>query len=186
RKPLQIFSSGLWSVRLSSVVRQVVRQPLNARAGRFVVLTLIACSTVCAPIFAADTTPTPSATPGSRVVRISIGSAVAGPGDVANVTVSVGAVGVQVAATDNDLAFRGDTLSLDSSGCVLNPAIDKSLRMTVIGGNGAATTTIRVSIQSTQNSDPIANGPLYTCALRVAPTALSGTYRIDSARVLAF
>ena len=123
-------------------------------------------------------------TPGRPSVRINIGTALGAPGDLVHVTVSLDASGVVVAASANDITFNKQALSLDPTACRVNSAIGKSVSASILRTD-ATTTTLRVLVQSSQNTDPIPNGPLYTCAFRIAATALPGTYRLDNELALA-
>ena len=132
------------------------------------------------------TEPSPSATP-TPLVRISIGSAVGRPEDIVDITVSLVASGVPVAATANDIAIDSGALTLDPAGCRVNPAIGKSLVVSTFMPNVfEPATKVRVFVATDQRPDPIPYGPLYTCTFRVAPWALPGTYVLTNDTVMAF
>jgi hypothetical protein len=96
------------------------------------------------------------------------------------VTVSLATSGTAVAATVNEITFDEQALSLDTSTCRINPVITKSLIVAVIGE------VTRFLVQSSQNTRPIPDGPLYTCTFRILPFALPGTYRLENGNTIAF
>lgn len=132
-------------------------------------------------------TPTlsPTITPTPRIVRVDIGSALAGPGDSADVTVSLRSAGAAVAATGNDISFDPQILGIDAAACRVNPALQKTLIASVLPGT-AALRTLRVFVQSDQNAEPIPDGSLYTCRVHVATFALPGVYALRNGTTLAF
>jgi len=123
-------------------------------------------------------------TPAPPSVHVNIGNALGAPGDAVQVTVSLDASGVSIAATANDITLSTQAFTLDPAACHVNSGIGKSLSASTLSSD-ATNTTVRVLVQSSQNTTAIPNGPLYTCALRIAATALPGTYRLDNALALA-
>ncbi len=127
--------------------------------------------------------PSSSATPTPNV-RISIGSAVGRPGDTVDITVSLASSGA-VAATGNDIVVGSSILTLDGEvGCRVNPAIGKSL--IVSSSMDEFLTATRVFVGTSQHTDPIPDGPLYTCTFRVAPSALPDGYVLANENARAF
>jgi len=63
----------------------------------------------------------------------------------------------------------------------VNPAIGKDLLASSLGSGW-----LRVFVQSLTNANPIPDGPLYTCTVRAAPSALPSTYILSSESVSAF
>jgi hypothetical protein len=124
-------------------------------------------------------TQTLTPTPTPRIVHIDVGSANGLPGGTVTVAVSLRSSGTSVAATGNDISFDPGTLSLDPSDCQVNPAIGKSLVTSVVQDD-VSTKTLRFFVQSAQNTSPIPDGTLYTCAFSVAPSALPGTYLLST------
>jgi parallel beta-helix repeat protein len=142
-------------------------------------LRYIVAGWVLSAVAAAAITPTPA--PPS--IRINIGNAVGAPGDSVQVTVSLDVSGASVAATVNDISFSAQALALDPTTCRVNSTIGKSINASVLSSD-ATSTTVRVLVQSSQNTAPIPSGPLYTCAFRIAAAALPGTYRLDNVLAL--
>ena len=133
--------------------------------------------------------PSPSATP-TPLVRISVGSAIGRPGEAVDVTVSLVSSGVPVAATANDIVVANLILLLpnDPNLCRVNPSIGKSL---VISTDPPpfefeVATRVRVFVETAQHSDPIPDGPLYTCTFPIAPWALPDSYLLANNNVSAF
>jgi len=131
------------------------------------------------------TMPLASRLEAQATVRMEIGSALGGPGDVVPITVSLFSENVGVVATANDIIFPTRPLDLDPGACQVNPAIGKRLTGSVISA-GDAVTTVRILIQSVENTAPIPDGVLYTCLVRVAPSALPDRYRLENSLALAF
>lgn len=102
-------------------------------------------------------------------VHINIGSAQSGPGETVSVTVSLSAGGASVAATANDMTFDRTSLSLDPSACRINATIAKSLLVSTLP-SGA----VRIFVQAKTDNTPIPDGPLYTCPIAIASSALPG------------
>lgn len=185
--------------------------PANLPCPRSVSLvpatTLLLCATIAlaAPtaVTAVDLTPIPTPTvtstrtatatlgptwtpaPTPRVVQLTIGSAIGQPGQSVFLAVSITTAGTNVVATANDIAFPTAALTITPTACHANPAIKKTLLANVLSSD-ADTTTVRVLVQATGNVDPIADGLLYTCAARIAATALPGTYPLTNNLTLAF
>jgi parallel beta-helix repeat protein len=134
------------------------------------------------PPATASATATPAPTP--RVVHITLGSVIGGPGDAVHLSVSIVTSGEAVVATANDFTFPSPVLTLDPAACRINPAIGKSLRASVLRSD-ADTTTVRVLVQANVNVNPISDGPLYTCTVRISLAALPGTYPLTNDFVLA-
>ncbi len=145
-------------------------------------LAVVGCAAVL--LGPATAAPTPAPRGGIEGVQIRIGSAIGGPGDTVQVSVELDALDAVVAATGNDITFASQALSIDPAACRVNPAIRKTLNASIVRAD-ATSTTVRVLVQSTQNTDTIPDGTLYTCALRIAPSALPGTYRLANELALA-
>lgn len=62
--------------------------------------------------------------------------------------------------------------------------IRKSLIASVLRED-AATRTLRFFVQPDQNADPIPDGPLYTCTLRISPSALPAVYALQNGTAIA-
>lgn len=93
--------------------------------------------------------------------------------------------GAFVAATANDVVFQRTALDLATSNCRVNPATGKSLVGTVVRQD-AASTTVRFFVQSSQNTNLIPDGILYTCTFHVGPSTLPGSYSLLSQNATAF
>jgi hypothetical protein len=128
-------------------------------------------------------TPTPTATP--RIVPIDIGAAVGAPGSTATVTVSLTSSGSTVAATGNDLSFNPQVLSIDPAECQVNPATGGTLVASVLQ-SGANSQTLRLFVAASDPPAPIPDGPLYSCPVVIAPSALPGTYALTNSTTIAF
>lgn len=129
-------------------------------------------------------TSTPTAT--LRIVHISIGSTQAGPGQRVAVTVSLLTSGAAVAATANDITVSDTSVfTIDLETCRANPAIGKVLAKSVIAAEPPAQ-HLRFFVQPGSSDAPIPDGPLYSCAARIAPSALPGTYGLGNGTALAF
>ena len=110
------------------------------------------------------------------MVHLNIGNGVGRPGDMVDITVSLAAGGVPVAATGNDIIFDGSALAFDLSACHVNPAIKKTLVGSVVSYSDFSFKTVRFFVQTDQRTDPIPDGPLYHCSVQIAPSALPGEY----------
>src|SRR5262249_5728511 len=130
-------------------------------------------------------TATQTATSTPRVVRIHIGSAIGRPGETIPIVVSIATAGLLVAGTGNDITFVVPQLGLDPASCHANPALGKIAVASVVHADDA-TKTVRVFMQSGVNAAPIADGPLYTCQLQIAPSTPPGVYTLLSANSAAF
>jgi hypothetical protein len=117
-------------------------------------------------------TPTPTPPP---MVYINVGSASGGPGDTVTITVSLQASGAEVAATANDISFDSSALSLDPSNCRVNPTIDKWLIASLVW-DSAYEKDMRFFVRSNRDSAPVPDGTLYSCTVRIAPSAWPGSY----------
>ncbi len=131
-------------------------------------------------------TPTPTRTKTPPIVHIRIGAAVIGPGQRVAVTVSLITSGVAVSATENDIVVSDTSvLSIDLETCRANPTIGKTLATAMVSSEPTVQ-HLRFLIQPGSSTAPIPDGPLYSCAVRIAPSALSGTYPLDNEMPLAF
>jgi len=132
-------------------------------------------------------TPTPTPTPTVPPVMISIGSGEGLPGHSVDITVSLFSAGASIAATANDITFGTQALSLDPSACRINPAIGKSLIVTVLDpGTGGSAATVRFFVTADRNVSPIPDGPLYTCGFRIDRAALPFLYALFNENTFAF
>ena len=127
-------------------------------------------------------TPTPTPQP---MVYINVGSASGGPGDTVRIAVSLQASGAEVAATANDISFDLGVLSLDPAHCQVSPALDKSLVASVVW-DSAYTREMRFFVRSNRDAAPIPDGILYTCTVRIAPSAWPGSYVLWNSGSTAF
>jgi len=129
--------------------------------------------------------PTLTPTPTPRIVHINVGSANGGPGDTVRIAVSLQASGAEVAATANDISFDLGVLSLDPAHCQVSPALDKSLVASVVW-DSAYTREMRFFVRSNRDAAPIPDGILYTCTVRIAPSAWPGSYLLWNSGSTAF
>jgi hypothetical protein len=132
----------------------------------------------CNPPMPPTRTRLPTATPTPRI-RITVGSGRAGPGDAVSVTISLATSGASVVATSNDITFDSEALTLST--CEVNAAIGKTLALSSVDAG-----TIRVFVESRQNTSPISDGALYVCTFRVAAFALPVTYPLKNENAIAF
>ncbi|MFI5364744.1 MAG: FG-GAP repeat domain-containing protein [Candidatus Binatia bacterium] len=131
--------------------------------------------------------PTPTPTLTVPPVTISIGSGAGLPGHSVDITVSLFSAGASIAATANDITFGTQVLSLDPSACRINPAIGKSLIVTVLDpGTGGSAATVRFFVTADRNVSPIPDGPLYTCGFRIDRAALPFLYALFNENTFAF
>ena len=107
---------------------------------------------------------------------IDIGATTGRPGQAVDVTVSLATSGgAMIAATINDLTFYKRQLNLEPGDCRVNPTTGKTLTVATVHETHSAR-TLRLFVQSIFSPPPIHDGPLYTCTVHIAPTALPGRY----------
>jgi len=137
------------------------------------------------PTVSATPTPTstPSTEPGARLV---IGSATGSPGMSVEIAVTLSEVapGVDIAGTQNDIAFDPTApIAATSSGrplCTVNPSINKNATSYSFQPPGCivgtSCTGIRVLVLALDNVDPIPPGSvLYTCMVEATADASAGS-----------
>jgi cysteine-rich repeat protein len=130
-------------------------------------------------------TPTRTATP--PVVHIDVGAVTGMPGRVVVVAVSIRSSGMITVATGNDISYRHDLFDLDVNDCVIDPSIGKTLLVSALPSDpDSRVTSIRAFVQSVQNTDPIPDGPLYSCRLTIKPSTLPGSYTLTNSPTIAF
>lgn len=136
-----------------------------------------------APTDLPSSTPTDAATPTltPRIVSLSVSSATGGPGDAVNITVSVATSSQIVGATENDITFDSQALSLDPATCRLATATNNRL-----GASLPQAGTARVFVQVGADNVPILDGPLYTCTFRVSAGAVPASYALANGNAMAF
>ena len=125
-------------------------------------------------------TPTATATPMPGVVRIDVGSARGAPGEQINVTAVLHTAGLTLTATANELHFDAAMFQLDPSRCRSHAADHPLLVMPLDTG------AVRVLLQPGDASDPLVDGPLYTCTIAVSYAAAPGTYLLANGNPQAF
>ena len=112
-------------------------------------------------------------------------SLLAGPGDSVLLSVRLFTNGVRVAATGNDLAFDPRVMALDPASCRMSPGIPKTLIVSVVQDEPNLQ-VLRVFVRADQNLAPIADGTLYTCLVRIAPTAFPASHTVQVHSPVAF
>jgi hypothetical protein len=128
-------------------------------------------------------TRTATATP--RIVEIRVGSAIGGPGDTLALPVTISTSGASVVATVNDVSFDRSAIDIDPASCRLSSALGKTLHASIASVDGSKA-TLRVQVQAGQDLTRIPDGLVYTCLVRVAPSALPDTYHLRSELVIVF
>lgn len=98
-------------------------------------------------------------------------SVTAGTGDVVQMCIDLSTGGQAIAATQNDLRWDSNCLSLVDR-CVVNPAIGKELLSNQRAGN-----ELRAIVISLSDTNPIPAGQLYCCSMRVS--AASGCCAVE-------
>lgn len=130
------------------------------------------------PTFKVEPTQTPTPTPTLLPVRVTIeiGYVNAEPGDEVVLDVVLRAAGVDVAATQNDLAFPPEArIPPNAAGrpdCTVNPSIDKAATSFTFQPPGCVPavdcTAVRALVLAFDNVDPITDGAvLYSCHVDV-------------------
>jgi hypothetical protein len=142
-------------------------------------------------------TPTPSFPPGTPVtatptptfvfpyVQLSVESVRGRPGDLLDLTVSLSASGVEVAATAIDIVFGLGEVTIDPKSCRANPPIMNAITATTptLPFTGPA---VRLFLLPTADADPLPNGPLLTCNFQLGISAFPGQYGIYPVQVGAY
>jgi hypothetical protein len=132
----------------------------------------------------ATPTPTPTRTPNGDAA-ILIGSASASPGDDVFVDVLLLTGGLEIAATENQLALGAEVaVAARASGnpdCTVNPEINRNGTSFVFLPSGCAPgltcTSVRALVLSLSNLDPIPDGSvLYTCRVSIDGLASPASY----------
>jgi hypothetical protein len=124
-------------------------------------------------------------------VTIDAGTATGEPGETVAVTVSLLAEGATVIATQNRIDFgREAYIPAKQNGqpdCTVNPAIDKEatgFRFLPLGCDPTADCSgVRVFVLSFDNLDPIADGLLYTCQVKIDADAPDSTQALPLAEL---
>jgi hypothetical protein len=134
-----------------------------------------------------QTTPTPTPRPPFPLptVHIDVGSAIGRPGDAVDVAVSLAAFHVAVVATQNEITVNTRALDFEPSDCRINPVLGQALMATLVREDERSK-TVRFSVQPTADLIPIPDGPLYTCTIRIAPTAQLREFRLTNDHTIAF
>ncbi|MCK6555109.1 right-handed parallel beta-helix repeat-containing protein [Candidatus Binatia bacterium] len=117
-------------------------------------------------------------------VQIDLGTARGAPDDLVHLVVTIASDGTPVVATVNDFTLPAGVLSIDPALCRANPAINRTLRASVLRADATAT-VVRVVLQAETDTSPIPDGVLYTCPVRIAAAALPATFRIANAVAIA-
>jgi lipopolysaccharide export system protein LptA len=115
---------------------------------------------------------------------IDVGNASGAPGANVGVTVTLSGGANGLTATSNDIVYDSTQVRVALSGstpvCTINPAIaggtaaDKMLLLSRASA-GANMERLRVGVISFQNSNPIPDGPLFTCTFVIDPSASAGS-----------
>jgi hypothetical protein len=113
------------------------------------------------------------------VVTIQVGEATGAAGSTAPLSVSLSTGGVDVAGTQNDIAFPATApIAAKANGrpdCAVNPDIMKggtSFAFQPAGCTGTACTGVRALVLALDNVDPITDGAtLYTCNVAIGASA---------------
>jgi len=111
------------------------------------------------------------------VPQIAVGDAVGIPGGVAEVTVRVGAPGVQLETAQLDILFDGDALVLDPADCRKSARLPEHVLIVVDPTLQPDPPKRRVRFALLDFSEPIdqfPEGDLFTCSFHVAPDAVPG------------
>ena len=125
----------------------------------------------------ATITPTVTATATPRFAEIEVGSATGAPGGQVTIPVALRFGSLKAVATGNDVSYRNDLFDLDVHNCAINPSIPKTLVISALpAGSDPLVTTVRAFVQSLQNSNPIPDGPLYSCVFIIKPSTAPGCY----------
>jgi hypothetical protein len=127
-------------------------------------------------------TPTPTATPTPSVVVIRVGSAAGAPGTTVTIEVSLGAAGMTVIGTQNEIAFEPEApIARRDDGrpeCSVNPAIAKnatSFSFLPPDCDVDQCTGVLALVAAFDNEDPIPDGSvLYSCEVEIAANASPG------------
>jgi hypothetical protein len=83
------------------------------------------------------------------------------------------------------ISYRNDLFDLDVKNCSVNPAIGKTLVVSVLPpGPTSTVTTIRAFVL--QGANPIADGPVYSCTFSIKASTLPGTYELTNSSTIAF
>lgn len=147
---------------------------MGKRTGRIAVLgSLVTAAALCLSSSAA------------QAAKLNVSSATGDPGTQVTFTVTLASEGASVAGTQNDIAFDAANTPVAAKAtnskpdCSVNPDIDKgatSFAFRPNGCTGAACTSIRALVLSTDNVAAIADGSvLYTCKVNIAASA-SGSF----------
>jgi hypothetical protein len=149
------------------------------------------CPPTTTPTTGAMGTPTP--TPSTVVVRI--GSATGAPGTKVRVAVTLGAAGLAVFGSDNEVHFPSAAkIATDASdptgpACVVNPSIMKGgafFTFLPAGCDPATTCDAVRAFVTTQPGRPVVPIPdgaeLYSCMLTISPDAMLGGLPLQCAR----
>ncbi|GIW40416.1 MAG: hypothetical protein KatS3mg076_0993 [Candidatus Binatia bacterium] len=135
------------------------------------------------PTPTATSTPTftPTWTPTPRVVHLLLGVLRGRPGQTVLGTARLLTSGLPVAAIANDLEFDPSVLDIDPATCRMAAGLEKSLVASRV-----ASGRVRVFVEASPSAAPIPDGPLYSCAVAIAPSAAPGEYPLRSANPAAF
>ena len=120
---------------------------------------------------------------------IALGTVTGRPGQDVTLVATLRTGGAQVAGTQNDVGFDAQHLSFGAGkpNCRANSGIGKTGTAFAFRPpkcQGTACTAVRALVLALDNVDPIPNGAtLYTCTVRIAPSAPAGEYRIKASGV---
>jgi hypothetical protein len=94
--------------------------------------------------------------------------------------------GFGTVATANEITYPNDLFDLNVSNCTINPAIKKTLVVSVLPSeDGSLFTTIRAFVQA-PSAAPISDGTLYSCTFSVKPSTLPGTYTLFNGNLIVY
>jgi uncharacterized repeat protein (TIGR01451 family) len=130
-------------------------------------------------------TQTPTATNTPLTIHINLGTGTGLPGHSVPITASLVTSGLQVAAAGNDITFDNTALSLNIANCVANPSLMRMVSGGVVGTVGNLTTMRILVIGAPLNTDPIPDGPLYTCTFDILGSASPAVYPLTALNFVA-
>jgi hypothetical protein len=120
-------------------------------------------------------------------VTITVGNTIGAPGATVSFDVSLDSAGQSVAGAQNDIAYDpltpiAETLSGDPD-CTVNPATGKDLFLSFLPAGctyGIDCTSIRAIVISLVDVDPIPDGALYSCKVKIDAAAPGGLHPLDN------
>src|SRR5262249_38726708 len=117
--------------------------------------------------------------------HINLGTGSGLPGSMVTVTAGLVTSGLQVAAAGNDITYNNTALSLNIADCAANPALMRTISGGLIGTVGNLTTMRILVLGAPLNTNPIPDGPLYSCNFGILASALPGTYPLVTSNPVA-